>query len=801
MSQYKRKPQYKSLKEKEIMITPNIRWLIIVESPSKCSKIESFLGSEYRCIASKGHINTIDNLKSINITGDFETKFDVIPEKKTHIESMQKIVSQFPKENIMIATDDDREGEAIAWHLCNLFGLDITTTKRIIFREITKSAILYAVEHPSVINLPLVQAQNCRQILDIIVGYKISPILWKHVYFNKANSLSAGRCQTPALRLVYDKAMSISNKETLQLYQTTASFFQKEMLFELNKEFERKGDIEDFLSESIEFSYRLKIESPQLKKSISPKPFNTSCLLQKISTQLHYSPKEAMSLCQQLYQDGHITYMRTDSTKYSIPFLSESKSYIAEKYGEKYVGNLSNIQNTDNTNPHEAIRVTHIELSNISSSNLKLNSLYKLIWQNTVESCMSEYEYISYMITISAPKNTIYKHMVEVPTTIGWKIIQNKHIENDNSLVFYLQTIERTQKFTYNYIKSTVSVKNGERHYTEAGLIKELEEKGIGRPSTFSGIIDTIQERGYVKKQNIEGTKYSVTDFQLIGNEINKTDIEKVFGNEKNKLVIQNIGIIVCEFLIEYFSELFSYDYTKNLEIELDEIANNARIPWYETCRNCINNIDSLISSLNIHKKEYKIDDENILVYGKNGPVIKNTGNGSKKINYISVKHDLEIDIEKLKGQQYTLEELMEVKERELGKYKNAKVLLKSGKFGYYIELHDEEERNTKRQSVESFLKTYNKTADELSIDDILEMIESSTTNVAAVTSETNIMRELSKNISIRKGKYGAYIYYKTSSMKKPEFYNVQKFKGFTTCSSDTLLEWIYKTYNISDKS
>ena len=788
---YKKYQSVEKYKKKELSVKISAKWLVIVESPSKCSKIESFLGSEYQCIASKGHLRTIENLKSIDIAANFEIDFSLIEEKQSHIESMKKIVSQFPKQNILIATDDDREGEAIGWHLCVLFDLDIAHTKRIIFREITKSAISVAVQNPTTLNMPLIQAQNCRQVLDMIVGYKISPILWKYVYYNNKNSLSAGRCQTPALRLVYDKDAECKNREQIQIYKTSASFFSMNegILFELNKEFERKEEIEEFLSESVDFSYKLKVESPQAKITSPPKPFNTSHLLQRISSQLHYSPKDAMTLCQQLYQEGHITYMRTDSTKYSETFLREARDYIKGTYTDKYLGNLSNIQNIDTINPHEAVRVTHIDMRTVDTDNPKLNQVYKLIWQNTLESCMSDYEYISRPIVITAPREYSYRHCIEIPRFLGWKTVKNaRDSKIEESLVFYLQTLEKTQKFTYNYIQSKVSVKNIDRHFTEATLIKELEDKGIGRPSTFAFIIDTIQDRGYVKKVDIEGRKYSITEFKLRGDTIEIEESEKVFGNEKNKLVIQNIGIIVCEFLVEHFGDLFSYDYTKRLEVELDEIATCKRDPWYETCRNCIDGIDSLLSSLNIQKKEYRIDDNHILIFGKNGPVIKNINEADK---FISVKRELKIDIEALKAGKYTLEELVDVKERNLGKYENADIILKSGRFGYYIEWQDSEQK----QSVEEILKRTKKTADNLSISDIIELINPSRENDS---NSSTILRELSANLSIRKGKYGAYIYYKTPSMKKPEFYNIKKFRGsFTFCEKETLVEWLNTTYKV----
>jgi len=488
--------------------------------------------------------------------------------------------------------------------------------------------------------------------------------------------------------------------------------------------------------------------------------------------------------------------MRTDSTKYSETFLLEAREYINTKYTDKYIGNLSKIQNTDTINPHEAVRVTHIDIKTVDTDNPKLNQVYKLIWQNTIESCMSDYEYILRPIIITAPREYSYKHNIEIPRFLGWKTVKNdRDSKTEESLVFYLQTLEKTQKFTYNYIQSKVSVKNTDRHFTEATLIKELEDKGIGRPSTFALIIDTIQDRGYVKKMDIEGRKYSITEFKLRGDKLEIDESEKVFGNEKNKLVIQNIGIIVCEFLVEYFSDLFSYDYTKRLEIELDEIASCKRDPWYETCRNCIYGIDSLISSLNIQKKEYNIDDNHILIFGKNGPVIKNITGGD--IEYISVKRELKIDIESLKSGKYSLEELIETKERNLGKYENADIILKSGRFGYYIEWQNTE-GVVQKQSVGEIIKTTKKSADDLSISDIIVLIHPIEDYPKQTVSST-ILREISANLSIRKGKYGAYAYYKTSSMKKPEFYNIKKFKGsFTFCEKETIVEWLNKTYKVS---
>lgn len=809
---YKSKNKKPSLLSKQsIQIKVNAKWLIIVESPSKCIKIEGFLGPDYQCIASKGHIREIENLKSIDFSKGCKTTYSLIPEKKDHIESIKKIVVRFPKQNILIATDDDREGEGIAWHLCEVLELDILTTKRIIFHEITKPAIIAAVNSPTIINMPLINAYFCRQILDMIVGFKISPLLWKHVYYSKDNSLSAGRCQTPALRLVYDKAKEYEQKVVKLLYKTSASFFTHNggIIFELNKEFDKGEEVEDFLSESVNFPYKISIEGIKTKTAAPPKPFNTSNLLQRVSSQLNYSPKETMSLCQQLYQDGHITYMRTDSMQYSGPFLKEVSEYVKNGYGEKFIGNLSKIENNDSSNPHEAIRVTHIDNLSIGSENPRITQLYKLIWTNTIESSMSDYEYTTQGIIITAPREYKYKHTVETPLFLGWKII--KETENDKkqrqekntSLLFYLQGLSTTSKIEYNYIQSKVSIQGLDKHYTEATLIKELEENGIGRPSTFASIVDTIQERGYVKRCDIEGKKMSINEYILRDNEIEMEETEKVFGNEKNKLVIQDIGIIVCEWLITYFSDLFSYNYTKKLEEELDEIACQKRIPWYDTCNMCLNNIESLISSLSIQKQVYKIDNNHELIYLKEGPVIRvieQEENPTKKYTYISIKYGLTIDIDKLKQGNYTLEDLIERKEIKIGIYGGSDIYLKSGKYGYYIEwvVKGDTESIIHKKSIQDIItkkKINIETIDQVMINEILEICKTEDNPKDSHNNNNNMIRELTSELSIRKGKFGAYVYYKTDKMKKPEFYNIQKFKGYTTCSIESIIKWLKTTY------
>jgi len=801
-------------KEKFIIVIPkSVVYLVIVESPSKCKKIMDFLGEKYYCIASKGHIRSIHGLKSINSKNNFKTEYTIIEEKLEHVENMRKIMNQFPKENIILATDDDREGEGIAWHICETFNLVVNTTKRIIFREITEKAIKNALLNPTFINMNLVYAQQTRQILDMIVGYKISPILWKYLYSNKDNSLSAGRCQTPALRLIYDREMEESSKISKYIYKTTGTFFSKNINFELNKEFEQEMDLIGFLEKSKDFNYTLSVSEKKEREKHPPKPFNTSNLLQKASNILNMSPKETTSLCQQLYQDGHITYIRTDSMKYSTLFIGETVDYIKNKYklNDSYIGNTNEIENKDETNPHEAIRVTHIETETIKTENSRMLALYKLIWRNTIESCMSIYKYNVETVYIHAPLELKYIHEIEIPLFLGWKKITEKmeqtNIQNDNtSLLFFMKSIQCSkQTFTHTNIQSNVCIRGTERYYTEATLIKKLEDMGIGRPSTFASIVETIQERGYVKRIDVEGMKKTVNEYILYkDNDVEIKPTEKIFGQSKNKLVIQNLGILTVEFLIQNFKTLFSYEYTKNLEMELDEIAKNLHNEeWYTICRKCNDEIKELIKNTKIEKPQYKIDDQHVLLYEKYGPVLKiinekeiiledkqtdekeESKKNEENPTYISVKKDIIIDLEKLKNGNYDLEELIETRTKSLGKYENNEVYVKNGKYGWYVEW------GSNKKSI----KNIDKPLETLELKDVIEFIENDPEEKGK-----HILREINENISIRRGKYGAYIYYKKPSMQKPDFFNIKKFKGsYLFCDKQQVIDWINETYKLNE--
>ena len=750
-------------------------WLVIMESPAKCGKVEGFLGPLYKSIASNGHIRTIDGLKSIDISDDYKPKFSIIPDKKEHVEKMRAIINQFPKSNIIVATDDDREGEAIAWHICDEFGLPVETTHRSLFHEITASAIQKAIQNKTKINMNLVYAQFARQVLDVIVGFKVSPVLWKYLYNNKDNGLSAGRCQTPALRLVYDNEIEKkSNTGTTHTHKVNARFFSKNIEFQLSKELGEQS-IENFFQKSIDFKHLLSIGSPRGVVKGPPVPLNTSSLLQTASNQLRLSPRDTMSLCQVLYQEGHITYMRTENTKYSKEFLDVAGSHIKCVFSEKYVGELDKIENKNTNNPHEAIRVTHIEVGELPGKHDgKIVSLYKLIWKNTIESCMSDYKASITECRITAPDSLHYSHVIEIPTFAGWKKATIESETDDaNGLLFYMKSI-REPEIKYNVIESHVAFHNIHSHYTESSLVKKLEDLGIGRPSTFASIVDTIQDRGYVKKRDLDGEKFSCIEYKLTYGKLVKQTVEKTAGNEKGKLVIEPIGSMIIEFLCVHFDALFSYGYTSEMEARLDSATKEN---WHKICSECDEDIKSMI--VPVKKASYKIDESHEVVFLKHGPVIRDNISSE----YKTISKEVNVDMERLKAGDYKLDELVQQGARSIGDWEGSTLTITNGRFGIYAQWGENKKS----------LKFIKKPFIEITIDDVKEHLTKTTKN------ENNILRELNHDFSVRTGKYGPYIYYKRKDMAKPEFYNIKKFKeSFTYCNTDVLIKWVCETYKIN---
>lgn len=763
--------------------------LVIVESPAKCEKIEKYLGDNYTVMGSYGHITHLSDLKQID--ENYNPTFKIIDSKKTQIEKIRKAIKI--SDEVILATDDDREGEAIAWHICDVFKLNIKTTKRIIFHEITKKALLEAVENPNILNMDLIYAQQGRQILDLIVGYKITPILWKHIVSNTTNSLSAGRCQTPALRLVYENYKEIKENPGNLSFNTNGYFTKNNIQFNLNYNHTNHKDIKDFLEKSKTFKHMLSKEKAKESKKNPPVPFTTSILQQTSNTNLHISPKETMNLAQKLYESGYITYMRTDSMIYSDEFITSAYEYITNTYDKKFIsGIISNKKTKKNKiiqEAHEAIRPTNINLLNIPDTKEFTNKhrkLYKLIHTNTLESLMLPAIYKQIIVKITAPNDLIYKYITEINIFEGWQIIQG--VNDDKYYQFIINLTENELK--PNSIISKETLKDLKTHYTEAKLVQLLEEKGIGRPSTFSSLIDKIQERGYVKKENINGFKRETIDYILEDNKITEEKKEKEFGNEKNKLVITQIGILVCEFLLTNFKDLFEYDYTKKMENELDLIA-HGKMNYKDLCVNCDNLISELIKNNNLkninskkdEKLNIKIDDKHTYLIGKHGPIIKYIKE-DESMGFYNVKEN--IDLDKLKKGEYKLEEIIKENEENkcIGEYKNNLIYLKYGKFGYYLECGE------LRKSLNNI--KINVPLKKICLDDAISILEEKE------KTDNLLIRKINDNLSIRTGKYGDYIFYKTNKMKKPQFLKLNDFdNNYKTCSLEYLKKWISDKYEI----
>jgi len=783
--------------------------LVIVESPAKCKKIEDYLGPGYKVIASFGHLRNISKLQDIEVHNNFNTTYSVIQEN-IKLKQIEKIRSEIVKaDDVIIATDDDREGEAIGWHICELFGLSITNTKRIIFHEITEPAIQSAISHPKRINMSLVHAQQARQILDLLVGFTISPILWNCV---NNTTLSAGRCQTPALRLIYENYLDIKQSPGKLVYNTSATFTNLNLLFELNQQFNEEILVRNFLEECKHFHFLCSITSPKKIIKKSPEPLTTSSLQQLASNELHISPKDTMKYAQQLYEGGYITYMRTDSKKYSNEFIDNVKKYIKTTHSDQYISNtIDNLivevkqplkPNTLKTvaekkgipspqEAHEAIRPVNINIINLTDLHTKAIKLYELIWKRTLETCMPSAQYNSISAKICAPKNSEFVYKTEQPIFLGWKIVRKDEEESSKNYQ-YIQNLGKNITMKPTKINSKFTIIELKSHYTEAKLVQLLEEKGIGRPSTFASLIDKIQERKYVEKQNITGKEIECIDFSLTDSNISELVSKREFGNEKNKLVIQPLGIIVIEFLLDKFNLFFNYEYTKEMEDNLDQIANgnDTSIVWHKLCDDCYQSLISVTNQLHDLKKfSLNIDNNHTLIIGKHGPVVKCIDSkDNTKVSFLPIKKNL--DFENLKSNDITLDDIIDntiTNKNAIGKYKGQDLFIKKGKYGIYAQW-GKETKSLKENF--QFLEINN-----IQYIDVIKYLDKDLLDPAK---PIGLVRELNNNLSIRTGKYGDYIFYKKPRAKKPEFY---KLNGFNTdhkkCDKILLLNWIKQTYNI----
>jgi DNA topoisomerase-1 len=753
--------------------------IVIVESPAKCGKIEEYLGPGYKCIASYGHLRELNSLK--NIDENFVPTYTIVEKKRQQIDKIKKAI--LGANEVILALDGDREGEKIAYCIAQIFKLDIKTTKRITFNEITKTAIQNAIQNPRTIDMDLVNAQQARQSIDLLVGFKISPMLWNH--FNAGASLSAGRCQTPALRVIYENYKDITQSNERRVYNTTGYFTSSNLAFELHTSFENDDAVTDFLDDSISFSHVYTCSKPKRGTRRQPDPFTTSTLQQASSNELRLSPKETMRICQTLYEGGYITYMRTDSKSYSRDFIECAKEYITRQYDKIYINEQIDdlVSKSKDKEAHEAIRPTDISLVDLPST--LDNRLYKLIRENTLASCMSPAVFYSVTATITAAQNARFTYTSEIIDFPGWTIAiaKSSKVKPETNEYQYLQQIKPNTIVPYKKMVSKMNFVGLKQHYTEARLVQLLEEHGIGRPSTFSSLVDKIQERGYVSKQNVEGRKVSCKDFELTDDNIYEVEQMREFGGEKNKLVIQSLGILVMEFLDAHFSQLLNYEYTSGMENELDLIA-NGNGDWSSLCRKCDEQLTVCIDTLKDEPRmKIQLDETNQYIIGKHGPVIKNTEiiDGKTVVNFKKIKQD--VDVSKI--HEYKVEDLLaedvQKKKINLGKYENQDVLIQKGKFGVYASWG---------QNSVSLKQVGNRPIESISFDEVEKYI---------LEQENGFIREIALDCSIRRSKKGDYIFFKTAKMKKPTFHSLNGFsEDYKICHVNILKSWIKETYGLN---
>ena len=818
--------------------------LLIVESPAKCSTIVGHLGADkYVCVATFGHMREITGLHDIDTTFSAVPHFHAVTSKTAQIEKIRALVAECKETYLM--TDNDREGTGIAYHACCLFGLPLASTKRIIFNEITKSGLDRAIQTPQLLNMDAVHAQIARQTLDMLVGFKITPTLWSHVNANaQGSALSAGRCQTPALRLIYDNQRAIDAAQGRVVFETVGYFTKLNLKYELNKGHDSAEACAAFLHASAAFQHVIRAPEVRAFVKAAPLPLTTCALQQQASNELNLSPADTMLACQHLYEGGYITYPRTDSRTCSAPFLEHARAYIAERWGEPYAVVKKRVvvvkkkktvvkaapsaapaaapaeeedEQASTVKPqeaHEAVHVTSLHCLEVPDTmTAKEQRLYRMIWRHSAESCMAPCSGKTLTSCITAPDDREYRYSVERTEFPGWLIVSNpKPDETAADRWSFFQAIASGSSIKYNKLQSRMQVRELKSHYSEASLVSMLEERGIGRPSTFSSLVHKIQERGYVTKQDVPGRRVTCMNYELDGGILSQTAEEREFGNEKNRLVIQPLGNMVLEFLCTHFAELFDYDYTKRMEQQLDQVSSGEK-RWSDVCADglsCVSRLLGQLEAKGLAKCAIPLGDgAHEFIMGKYGPLVRNCAD--KTIQ--PVRKDVVVDYAKLQRGEYRLADLVKTNATNatnatnnptektlcklLGKHNGVDLFLRTGRYGPYLTWGD------KKQSL-PHLKNgeCNDNVDSIPItyDEAIRCINNATnapsTNAPSQTG-TNpaVLREINAHASVRNGQYGAYIYYKNPKMKAPAFVSLRGFKeDWKTCDLQLLDAWTTTT-------
>jgi DNA topoisomerase I len=669
--------------------------LVIVESPAKAKTIEKFLGKDFRVVSSFGHIRDLSKKNlGIDVEDDFTPNYEIPKEKAKVVAELRKAATE--SKITWIASDEDREGEAIAWHLACVLNLDLATTKRIVFHEITKEAISHAIETPRQVDMNLVNSQQARRILDRLVGFEISPVLWKKVQ----PSLSAGRVQSVAVRLLVEREREIISFQSESSFRVTAIFNinteTKEAAIlkaEASKRFPGEKDATQFLELCNLAKYKIaNITIKPGTRSPAP-PFTTSTLQQEAYRKLGFSVAQTMAVAQKLYEAGRITYMRTDSTNLSKLALSKSKEMIISEYGEKYSKTRQfQTKSKGAQEAHEAIRPAYLDNPTTTGTQNE-KRLYELIWKRTVASQMADAEIEKTTISIEMDNSPVtFQATGEVIKFDGFLRVysESTDAENTDEERYIIPPVKKGMPLVYDNITATQKFTTPPPRYTEASLVKKLEELGIGRPSTYAPTISTIQNRGYVSREDRPGEKRSIKILTLAKGKLAAATKSEVAGKEKSKLFPQDIGMIVNDFLMENFSEIVDYHFTAEVEEQFDEIA-LGNLKWTRMLKDFYSPFHKTVTST-LEKKERKTGvrllgnhpetGEPVTVrMGRFGPVaqIGETGN-EEKPRFASLSKSQLLET-------ITLEEALNLFRlpRNIGIFEEAEMIIGIGKFGPYV--------------------------------------------------------------------------------------------------------------------
>jgi len=733
---------------------------IIVESPSKAKTIKKYLGDDYHILATVGHIRDLPKKElGIDTKNNFEPKYTALPGKKDVIMSLKKAVKE--AENVYIATDPDREGEAIAWHLTQLLKLDETKVNRIAFHEITKNAVQEAVDNPEKINIELVNAQQARRVLDRLVGFELSPLLWKKI----KPSLSAGRVQSVAVRLIVEREEEIEAFESQSAFKVTAVFTLpggSELNAMLSKRYKTEEDVEKFLQSCIDADFQISgIEKKNAKKNV-PAPFTTSTLQQEAGSKLRFSVIQTMMLAQKLYEAGNITYMRTDSLNLSDMALGMVKDQIIEMFGESY-SHLRKFKTKAKgaQEAHEAIRPTDMKKLE-AGDNKNLKSLYKLIWQRTMASQMSAANIERTTVQIVNDKNSEkLEAKGEVVTFPGFLAVY-KTGDDESKL---LPPMKEGEALTLNEMEATEKFTQPPARYSEPMLVKKMEELGIGRPSTYAPTISTVQKRDYVVKENREGKEREYRQFTLVDSQVNRKVKKEKANAVKSKLFPTDIGRVVNKFLIKFFDDIINYNFTAHIEQDFDEIA-DGKIEWHAMIKEFYTPFHAKIEETKEKSEVFKgerllgVDPTTGLnVYvkiGRFGPMVQmGETKSEEKPRFASLQDEQRLDTIDLKAALSLLSF-----PKTVGTYEDEPMVVAFGRFGPYVK---------HKSKFYALAKT--ETPAEIGPERAIELIE-----VGRETARKRLIHDFEEEkIQVLNGRYGAYIKYDGKNFKMPKGTEAEK--------------------------